>query len=375
MVAETPIRKKECCPKATAVWALTDNGACLAVRIANQMEDAALFVGKSVENAPVEATRFESLSEAADRKFREFSAHVFVMAAGIVVRVIAPHVKDKRSDPAVVVVDDAGQFAISLLSGHLGGANALAKLVARTIGALPVVTTATDVNRVPALDMLASKHGLLMENPDAVKTVGMAFLNGERIRLRDPYDILGRDLGNWSVPEKDGFDETRAGVCIDHFVSNLPGNVLVLRPKTLSVGVGCNRNTPAEEILEAVRNAFDRFHLSIDSINNIATIDAKADEPGMLGLADILKARLVFFGKEELSRVDRVPNPSMVVKKHMGVVSVCEAAAILASGTGRLLASKQKTRNVTVAIAAKPFTWWESAPEARIICPGEPAKF
>ena len=375
MAAETPIRKKDSRPKKTAVWALTRNGAELAVRLVRKMEDAALFVGKSVEGAPADATRFESLPEAAGRVFREFSAHVFVMATGIAVRVIAPHVKDKRSDPAVVVVDDAGQFAISLLSGHLGGANALANRVAGIVGAVPVVTTATDANRVPAIDMLAAKHGLFMENPQAVKTVGMALLNGGKIRLRDPYNILRRDLEKWSVPEENGFDPTRAGVFADHFVKKLPDSVLVLRPKTLSAGVGCNRGTPVEEILETVRNVFERFDLSIDSIDNIATIDAKADEPGIVGLADILKARLVFFGREELSRVDRVPNPSMVVQKHMGVASVCEAAAILASGTGTLLASKQKTKNVTVAIAAKPFTWWESAPEGSTISPCGPNKF
>ena len=148
----------------------------------------------------------------------------------------------------------------------------------------------------------------------------------------------------------------RTRVRVDHGGKAVSGGTLMLRPKTLSVGVGCNRNTPVEEIRELIKKVFEECDLSIHSIENIATIEAKADERGIVELARELDARLVLFDRDRLSSVESVPTPSKVVEKHMGVTSVCEAAAILASGSGKLLAEKHKTKNATVAVAAKPFT-------------------
>jgi len=164
-----------------AVWAITPNGAALAVRIAAALPGADVFATDRLEGLPESAVRFRSLAEAVAGHFHRCDGHVFIMATGIVVRSVAGLLVHKTADPAVVVVDDRGTFAVSLLSGHLGGANRLAGQVAAAIGAQPVITTATDVNAVPAIDVLAAERGLKIENPQAIKTVNMALLTGSPV--------------------------------------------------------------------------------------------------------------------------------------------------------------------------------------------------
>ena len=312
-----------------------------------------LFTGPSIKNLPPGADTFNSLSESVENEFRNFSSHIFIMAAGIVVRVIAPLVKSKLSDPAVVVVDDHGRFAISLLSGHLGGANELARDVAKYLNAMPVITTATDIGHVPAIDVLAMQHDLLIENPEAIKTVHMALLQGQKVGLHDPMNILQKDLRGWAELENKNSMLSQPGIFVDYHTTQLSTRYLVLRPKILSVGVGCNRNTDVQEIFASVKDIFFKFNLSINSIDNIATIEAKADEQGILDLIKILNIPVRFFSREELDRAGSVPTPSEVVKKHMGVASICEAAAILASNRGKLLIPKQVMKNVTVAVGLR----------------------
>jgi cobalt-precorrin 5A hydrolase len=337
-----------------AVWALTPKAAIVAVCLMEKMGCGKLFAGPSIKNPPAGADTFKSLSESVAHEFRNFSSHIFIMAAGIVVRMIAPYVNSKLSDPAVVVVDDHGKFAISLLSGHLGGANELARNVAKHLNAMPVITTATDIDHVPAIDILAMQHCLLIENPEAIKTVHMALLQGQKVWLHDPMNILLKDLQGWVDNEMKHSGETCTAVFVDYKKTWLSERVLVLRPKILSVGVGCNRNTDVQEIFAFVKDVFIKFNLSIDSINNIATIEAKADEQGILALTKVLNVPVRFFSKDELDRAGSVPTPSEVVKKHMGVASICEAAAILASSCGKLLVPKQVKKNVTVAVGLMP---------------------
>ena len=342
-----------------AVWALTPKASNVAVQLMKKMGCGKLFTGPSIKCPPVGAVMFKSLSETVGCEFRDFSSHIFIMAAGIVVRMIAPLVKSKMFDPAVVVVDDHGRFAISLLSGHLGGANELACNVARHLNAVPVITTATDIDRVPAIDILAIQHGLLIENPKVIKTVHMALLKGQKVRLHDPMNILQKDLHGWTETETEHSCEFPQGVFVDYETTQLSTQVLVLRPKILSVGVGCNRNTNVNEIFASLKDVFSKFNLSINSIDNIATIEAKADEEGILKLATVLNVPVKFFSRDDLDRAGSVPTPSEVVKKHMGVASICEAAAILASNQGKLLVPKQVMKNVTVAVGVRHSMWLE----------------
>ena len=346
-----------------AVWAITPNGVHIAKKIVEKFPDADVFLSGKLSAKEIQSTTFGTLADALSEHFRGYEGHVFIMAAGIVVRMIAPLIQSKVEDPAVVVVDDRGLHAVSLLSGHIGGANALAIQVADCIGALPVITTATDVNQTPAIDVLATAKQLYIENPQAIKTVNMSLLKCERIGLHDPYECL-KDLVPGAVPwsgidEKNGSlndDENanmiqKARVFIDDIQVKLPPQTLVLRPPTLMAGIGCNRNTAMQEMKELLEKAFEHFHLAPHSLVGLASIRLKDDEAGLLALAQELDLPLKFYDREELNQVKTIANPSLMVERHVGVKSVCEAAAILAAQNGTLVVPKQTTRNVTIAVA------------------------
>jgi cobalt-precorrin 5A hydrolase len=270
---------------------------------------------------------------------------------------VAPHIQEKTSDPAVVVTDEKGRHVISLISGHLGGANALARDVADITGGRPVITTATDVNDLPAIDMLARKHGLAIENPGAIKHVNMAILDGTPVELHDPHGFLGNppmesDVIQWRL-KRDcrSFGGATAGVCIDDRREEVPDSILLLRPPTLAAGIGCNRGTGVEEIRGLLDTVLTDYGLARESLKTIASVDIKQDEAGLIRLAGALKLPLTFYTRKELRRVETIETPSAMVEKHLGVKSVCEAAAILATDGGRLIVTKKTTKNVTVAIA------------------------
>ena len=179
--------------KKIVIWSLTLSGAETALKIREQLETRYRIVimvpeGLSVVSDAV--TRFDHLKRAVAERFNHYNGHIFIMAAGIAVRMIAPLIRHKTKDPAVVVVDERGRHAISLLSGHIGGANTLARDTAHAIGGQAVITTATDVNDLPAIDEIATNKGLSIENPEAIKAVHMALLEGEKIRIFDPYELI-----------------------------------------------------------------------------------------------------------------------------------------------------------------------------------------
>jgi cobalt-precorrin 5A hydrolase len=355
-------------PHKLAIWIVTPNGAKLAGKLYENLKDVDLYVSKnSIETAFVHI-EFEGLAETLKPKFHQYSGHIFIMSTGIVVRVIAPLIKHKTEDPAVVVVDDGGNYAISLLSGHLGGANELTRRVADIIGADPVITTATDVHQVPAIDVLAKEKSLFIENPGCIKTVNMALLKGDPIYIHDPFNFIKGCLPNCAVRDFRELKQSAKdmqqtvenimipGVFIDDVRLDLPPRVLALRPASLVAGIGCNRNTGAEEIKALLEDVLAANHLVSSSLKCLASIDVKADEGGLIALADHLDLPLFFFTRQELNRVKTIKNPSPVVEKHVGVKSVCEAAAILAARNGALIVPKQTTRNATVAIARIDFS-------------------
>lgn len=342
-----------------AVWAVTPRGADLAKRIAASFPEAEIYLSSTLIAGAEPERCFQRLSEKLSVVFHHYRGHVFFMAAGIVVRTIAPLIRQKTMDPAVVVADEAGRHVVSLLSGHIGGANLLTRRIAEAIGAEPVITTATDVNRLPAVDVLAAVSDLVIENPGAIKSVHMALLRGEKITCHDPFGLMCHHFTTWVMPDS-GYPEVKSGpgsgppgIYVSDVRTKLPANVLVLRPKSLVAGIGCNRNTPMGEIKACLDQAIERFRCAPQSLSKLATIRIKADEAGLLALAEDLKLPLVFFDKTELETARGVCTPSAAVEKYVGVRSVCEAAAILAAGQGELIVPKQKTRNVTVAIARR----------------------
>ena len=346
-----------------AIWVITPNGIRLAETLLRNLPAADVYISQKIVETPDAHLSFQNLSETLEHNFVQYGGHIFIMSTGIVVRVIAPLIKNKVEDPAVVVVDDQANHAISLLSGHLGGANALSQKIAGILGADPVITTATDVNRVPAIDVLAKEMDLQIENPQAIKTVNMALLKKEKIFVHDPFDFLGGKLPHMesvsygATPKHQkkhrGVNEFDClpGIYVDDVRIDIPQQILVLRPASLVAGIGCNRNTPMEEMKALLDDVLEMYHLAPASLTSLSSIDVKSDEIGLLSLAENLNLPLVFHTRRDLNQVSEIKNPSKVVEKHVGVKSVCEASAILSAGGGTLIVPKQSTKNVTVAIA------------------------
>ena len=346
-----------------AIWVITPNGTRLAETLFRNLPVADVYISQKIVETPDVHLSFQNLSETLEHKFVQYGGHIFIMSTGIVVRLIAPLIKNKVEDPAVVVVDDQANHAISLLSGHLGGANALTQKIAGLIGADPVITTATDVNRVPAIDVLAKEMDLQIENPRAIKTVNMALLKKEKIFVHDPFGFLDDRLPHivsvsYSTTTRHQKKHGRAnefdcfpGIYVDDLRIDIPPQILVLRPASLVAGIGCNRNTPMEEMKALLDDVFEMHHLAPASLRSLASIDVKSDENGLLSLAENLNLPLVFHTRRDLNQVKEIKNPSKMVEKHVGVKSVCEASAILSAGGGALIVPKQSTKNVTVAIA------------------------
>lgn len=346
-----------------AVIAITRNGAQLGLKLRDGLAGAHLYV--SARYAGQAGSR-KQLFEPADLKtviaalWSEVDALVMIMASGIVVRMIAPLLKSKESDPAVVVMDDAGKFAIALLSGHLGGANELAERCGFISGARPVITTATDANNLPSFDVLAKEMGWVIDDISRVKVLNSLLLDNEPIAVVDGSGqtrcwFHGR--GNLTFHET--FSEAVAGKARGFlFVTNRhlppqsqPHNLLILRPRNLVLGIGCNRGTPAEEIEEFVGTHLRRIFLSLKSVCCIASAGAKRDEDGLLLFAERHGIRLEFFESEQLNSVTVPSLPSAHALAAIGATGVAEPAALLASRGGRLLLEKVKSANVTLAVA------------------------
>jgi cobalt-precorrin 5A hydrolase / precorrin-3B C17-methyltransferase len=274
---------------------------------------------------------------------------VFIMASGIVVRTIAPLLKDKRTDPAVIVLDEKGEHAVSLVSGHLGGANALAKEIARLVGGQPVITTASDVSDLPALDLWAEEQDLTVDDwPEMTKTAAKLVNR----RFLKAYSEIPLDLPAAFLPVHKA---SSADIIITHWTdrkSDRKPGATVLRPKDLVVGIGCNSGTPADEIEQAVKMTLYAHELSFLSLGSIATIDKKGKEPGLVAFAEKYHLPVMTFTSDEINRVPGIA-PSEAARKATGAQAVAEPAALLASSNGTLLVQKQKIGNVTVAIAEK----------------------
>ncbi len=278
------------------------------------------------------------------KAWNESDLLIFVMATGIVVRTVSELVRDKRKDPAVVVIDDSARYVISLLGGHLGGANAFTKEIAELTGAAPVITTSSDVNGLPSIDIWADKNGLFIEDPKRLPSVmrrliDMGYLN------------IYTDIDNISMPA--GFVRVAEPSSADILVTNRiyhGKDYLYLRPRNLVVGIGCNSGTLSVEIEDAVREVFVSNNLSFNSIKVIATIDLKKNEEGLIEFMKRYGFELMTFTSDELNSVDGLEG-SIEVFRATGAYGVAEPSALLASQSGRLLVPKRRFSNVTVAVA------------------------
>lgn len=290
--------------------------------------------------------------EWAARAFSRSDGLIFVGATGIAVRSIAPHLRHKSTDPAVVVVDEGGQFVIPILSGHLGGANDLAREMAALIGAVPIITTATDVNGVFAVDQWARRQGLLVCNPERVLSVSSRLLARETVGFFSAWPIAGElPTGLSLVPRED------AQVVLD--LHRPTGEALWLCPKGVRVGMGCRRGTPAAALRALLEEVLTQEGLPQNAVSALCTIDLKKDETGLQELAQELGVPLTTYSAQELAQVPGDFTPSPFVEQVTGVDNVCERAALACGGT--LLRHKTAKDGVTVALALEELhlTWKE----------------
>lgn len=346
-----------------AVIAITRNGALLGKKLREGLVGAELHVssryaGQAGKGAvPFEAADLKSLIGSL---WHDVDGFVMVMATGIVVRMIAPLLESKQTDPAVVTMDDAGRFAISLLSGHLGGANELAERCAFLTGARAVITTATDANKLPSFDMLAREQGWVIDDISQVKTLNRLLLDDEEIAVVDPGGktrcwFHGRGRLSFFETITEATSSKARGFL---FVTNRhlppqtqPENLLILRPRNLVLGIGCNRGTPVDEIEAFVAAHLKRIFVSLKSVCCIASAAAKRDEAGLIAFAARHGIPMEFFESEALNQVACPSPPSEYARAAIGAAGVAEPAALLASGGGRLLLKKVKSESVTLAVA------------------------
>jgi len=279
-------------------------------------------------------------------KYEQF---IFIMATGIVVRSISSLIKNKWSDPAVIVIDESAKYVISLLSGHIGGANKFAKEIATILGSTPIITTATDINNLTSIELWAKEKGLIIENPSQLPEITRRYLSKGGLRV---YTEISIDLPEEfiKVPKVSYADivittKEKIQVCDCRVKTQL-----YLRPKNLFIGLGCNSNTPFEEIEYAITKTFKNHNLSLLSIACVSTLKQKSDEVGIKEFVKRYKLPLKSFSKEELNKVNNI-SVSKAAIKSVGVKAVAEPAAILSSCGGKLIIPKQKIGNVTIAVA------------------------
>ncbi|MDF2923311.1 MAG: Cobalamin biosynthesis protein CbiG [Paenibacillaceae bacterium] len=284
--------------------------------------------------------------------FATARAVVFVGASGIAVRSIAPYLKSKETDPAVIVVDDNGRFAIPLVSGHIGGANRLAREIARVLGAVPVITTATDGSGCFAVDEWAREHNLAICGLKEAKAVSAALLAGKAVGFVSDFPVSGR------LPDGVAYaEEGEVGIVVTLHEEAAPFvTTLRLIPRLVSIGIGCRKGKTAEEIARAVDGTLAVHGISHHAAAGVYSIDLKRDEPGLVDFCREWNLPFRTFSAEELSAVQGSFSASGFVAGVVGVDNVCERSAVLGSGSGaRLVIAKQADNGVTVAAARQDY--------------------
>jgi cobalt-precorrin 5A hydrolase len=355
--------------KGIAVVSITRRGVETALKIKGALDSAGF-------NSTVYAPKKYSQNGvvALDKKLADFikdtystvDALVAVMATGIVIRAVAPLLESKLTDPAVVGVDATGKFVISLLSGHYGGANELARTIAKGVGGTAVITTASDVTGKLSVDEIAKTLHLTIQNPESLVAVNAAIVNGDRLivvltgdvkvptNVISCFEIKKAENGVQALEIVNNYD---AGVIITHEPLSIDKFVkpfTILKTKYIVVGLGARKESTADSIIVAVDTALERVHVPLARVNRFATVDIKRNSKAMVEAAERLGAPLEFLSVDalrSLNHQDLSPDSKMVQEK-IGVGGVCERAALLIAGkNSKLLLKKVKLNGVTVAIA------------------------
>lgn len=328
-----------------AVFSVTERGAELSGRIADAFSGRWEITRFCFERYPSDgAQTFANLPQKTAELFPEYDALIFVCACGIAVRAIAPCIRSKQTDPAVIVLDDCGKFAVSLLSGHIGGANHLAEIIAESVGAQPVITTATNTGKKFSPDCFAAANRLYFNDFTAAKEIAAAVLRGEKIALRTEFECAG------IPPELVLAESGNYGICISRDMSEKTfGITLNMAPKNIVLGIGCKRNAEYSALTSLLRNSLGETE--IRRICEVATIDRKSDEPCILRLCGELKVPLKTYTAQQLAAVPGSFAKSEFVERTVGVDNVCERSAAI--GGNSIILGKTAADGVTLAAAER----------------------
>jgi len=364
--------------KPYAIYAITKHGVAIAARLAPSLPDADLFVSDKVRaGAPEQALRLPlPMGPFLATAFPAYDCHVFIISVGAVVRMVAPFLIDKKVDPAVVCVDDDARFSICVLSGHVGRGNAFTQRVAAALDAQPVITTASDVRGTLTVDILGRDLGWQLDDPDRNVTRGCAAV----VNAAPVVFVQETGEPTWwpaaqALPEGvayatalDAVDPARHEILLIASDRELRAshpahwdNAVIYRPKSLVLGLGCDRGVPTDLVARGIASLLERHGLSPKSVKAIATIDKKHDEVAFLELSQRFGWPIVCYPAEALDAVPGIANPSEVVKRHVGTRGVAEPAALLAAGADELIVPKHSYtepdagRAMTLAVARIPF--------------------
>ena len=346
-----------------AILAITKNGIMIAKKLKEKFPSWEVFVPDKFSDNNKDINWYTgSTTTKIMELFKSNDALVCLFSLGAVVRLISPHLKDKKTDPAVIVIDDKAQFVISALSGHLGGANQLTNDIADQLGATSVITTAADVNKTIAVDLVGKDFGWKIDDDSNVTKISAFMVNEEKIGV---YQNCGKK--DWwanklpsnvtiysTINELKNSDSKGYLIITDQIIDDdMLQNAVVYRPLSLVVGVGLHWDTTKGTIKDGLMNCVNKFKLSEKSIARFVSIKKEKDVVGLVELAKEMSKPIEYFGKEELASIP-APNPSKTVQTFEGTPSVSEAAAIKSS-EGKLVVEKQKfPPNLTIAIARIP---------------------
>lgn len=347
-----------------AIVSVSTTGFLLAKKIENRicnsdLSDFSVILGvKSQYERKNEAYIEESLKEYVAKIFYEVDAILFISATGIALRMVAPLLDKKQKDPAILVMDETGKYCISMLSGHLGGANELTKLIAKLADAIPVITTATDRQEKFAVDNFAKENGLTITDFSLAKEISAEILQGDVVDICFEKELVTEELIEFVNTTKElkwiaSLSERVNTYCVyvgsDEKICKNSGQVLCLIPMKLAVGIGCRKDTNKEKIEEAIRKCLKEHGFYMSQIKVIASVDLKKDETGIIHFCKKYELPFITYSADELSKVEGSESASSFVKQITGVDNVCERAALCYGGN--LIVNKTIYDGVTVAIS------------------------
>ena len=342
-----------------SVLAITKNGINIGQRLKEFFPKWTIFAPSKFSNEDNSITWYsESTSDKIIELFKSNDALICLFSLGAVIRLISPHLIDKKTDPAVIVIDDKMNFVISALSGHIGGANELTKEIAEKLQAQAVITTAADVNKTIAVDLVGKDHGWRIEDDSNVTKISADMVNEEPIGLfqeagtKSWYKKLPKNVSIFETIEELEKSNSKSNLIISDRIieKDLVSKSVIYRPPSLVIGIGLHWDTSKETIKEGIKNCLEKFGLSSKSIAKLVSIKKPQYVQGLIDIGKEMAIPVEYVNREDLARVT-APNPSETVKAFEGTASVSEAAAILVS-KGKLIVEKQKfPPNLTIAIA------------------------